>query len=117
MESNNIAKSIGKKIKIARLKKELTQEELAEICEVSTNHICSIENGASNCSFNLMIKICKTLHITPNYLLLDFIKESNNSDKLIDSELLLTYMKLKPKYRSFINDIIKKIYNIQNSKN
>ncbi|MGN8631775.1 helix-turn-helix domain-containing protein [Blautia sp. HCP3S3_G3] len=44
---------LGKRVKIARKAKRLTQEELASLCDCTPTHICNIENGkigiVSNC--------------------------------------------------------------------
>ena len=40
---NEIAKIIGKHIKVARLNKRLSQEQLAEKCDVSTKYISALE--------------------------------------------------------------------------
>ena len=113
MKSEEITNSIGKKIQSARLIKNLTQEQLAEKCNSSTNHISAIENGHSNCSFSLMISICNNLDITPNYLFEDFIKSKNDSINYINNDILTTYLKLKPKSKEFIDDAIVKVYSIQ----
>lgn len=104
---------IGKKIQTARLNKGLTQEQLSEKCNVSTNHISSIENGHSNCSFPLMILICNNLDITPNYIFSDFIFSKNDTIESIDKDVLLTYLKLKPQGKKFIDNAIMQIYDIQ----
>ena len=36
---------LGKRVKIARKEKRLTQEELAGLCNCTPTHICNIENG------------------------------------------------------------------------
>ena len=55
MKSDKISIIVGKRIQSARLSKGLTQEQLAEKCNVSTNHISSIETGNSSFSFPLLI--------------------------------------------------------------
>lgn len=40
---NEVAKTIGKHIKVARLNKGLSQEQLAEKCDVSTKYISALE--------------------------------------------------------------------------
>ena len=42
---SELRKSIGKKIKIARLKAEYTQEQLAEKLSLSTRYISQLERG------------------------------------------------------------------------
>ena len=113
MISDKISVTIGKKIQTARLIKGLTQEQLAEKCNVSTNHISSVETGHSNCSFSLMILICNVLDITPNYIFSNFISNKNDDIEAIDKDVLLTYLKLKPQGKKFIDNAITQLYDIQ----
>ncbi len=54
MDKEKILKQFGKNVKIERIKKDLTQEQLAEIMGVSQNYIANIERGKANMS---LIKI------------------------------------------------------------
>lgn len=56
------------KIKIARVEKDLTQEELADIVGVTRQTIGLIESGKYNPSLNLCIDIAKALDKTLNDL-------------------------------------------------
>ena len=47
-------KAIGKRIKIARIKADLTQEALAEKASLSTTHMSNIETGNSKLSLPAM---------------------------------------------------------------
>jgi putative transcriptional regulator len=49
------------KMKIARVSKDLNQQQLAEICEVTRQTIGMIEAGKFNPSLALCIKIAKAL--------------------------------------------------------
>ncbi len=49
------------KLKSARAAKDLSQEELARLCNVSRQTISAIEKGDYNPSINLCITICKVL--------------------------------------------------------
>ena len=113
MKSDKISIIVGKRIQSARLSKGLTQEQLAEKCNVSTNHISSIETGNSSFSFPLLISLCNGLDITPNYIFADFFSSSNDSLTLIDKDVLLTYMKLNDESKKFVNSVITQIYKIQ----
>jgi putative transcriptional regulator len=53
-------------MKIARIEKDLSQEQLAEIVGVSRQTIGLIEAGNYNPSINLCISICKALDKTLN---------------------------------------------------
>ncbi|MBO8156387.1 MAG: helix-turn-helix transcriptional regulator [Bacillaceae bacterium] len=54
----------NKKIKIARIEKDMTQEELANIVGVTRQTIGLIEAGKYNPSLKLCIAICKALNKT-----------------------------------------------------
>ena len=64
-------KAIGKRIKIARIKADLTQEKLSEIVGVSPTHLSNIETGTTRVSLNTIINIANALHITSDDLLCD----------------------------------------------
>jgi len=52
------------KLKSARAAKDLSQDELAKLCNVSRQTISSIEKGDYNPTINLCITICKVLDKT-----------------------------------------------------
>lgn len=52
------------KMKAGRALKDYSQQQLADICEVSRQTIILIEKGEYNPSINLCIKICKALDMT-----------------------------------------------------
>jgi putative transcriptional regulator len=56
------------KLKIARIEKGLSQEELADLCEVTRQTIGLIEKGKYNPTLNLCIKIAQVLGKTLNDL-------------------------------------------------
>ena len=59
------------KMKAARAAKDLSQEQLAKICDVSRQTINAIEKGDYNPTINLCIAICKALDMTLNDLFWD----------------------------------------------
>lgn len=52
------------KMKAARAALDLSQDDLAKMCDVSRQTISSIEKGDYNPTVNLCIKICKALNKT-----------------------------------------------------
>ena len=52
------------KLKSARAAKDLSQQQLADLCGVSRQTINAIEKGDYNPSINLCIQICKALDRT-----------------------------------------------------
>ena len=66
-------KAIGKRIKIARIKADLTQERLAERINISPTHLSIIETGTTRVSLSTMISIANALSVTSDDLLCDSI--------------------------------------------
>ena len=58
---------LGKRVKIARKEKQLTQEELADLCDCTPTHICNIENGKIGISLDLLFKISILLEKSMDY--------------------------------------------------
>lgn len=66
-------KAIGKRIKIARIQKDLTQEQLAEFVELSPTHMSNIETGSTRVSLTSIVRIANALSVTVDMLLCDSI--------------------------------------------
>ena len=64
-------KAIGKRIKIARIKADLTQEMLAEKIELSPTHLSNIETGTTRVSLTTIVSIANGLGITVDDILYD----------------------------------------------
>lgn len=52
-------RAIGKRIKIERIKADLTQEKLAEMVGKSPTHMSNVETGTTRVSLTLMVAIGK----------------------------------------------------------
>lgn len=63
-------KLIGKRIKHRREVSGLSQEQLAEKLNLSTNHISSMEYGKSLLTTKCLLALCDILGGTPDYYLL-----------------------------------------------
>lgn len=61
----------NKKLKLARVEKDLSQQELADLCDVTRQTIGLIEKGKYNPSINLCIKIARVLDKTLNDIFWD----------------------------------------------
>ena len=55
-------KFIGKNIARIRKEKNLSQEDLAGLCEIDRSYLSEIENGHKNMSVMILIKIAKALN-------------------------------------------------------
>lgn len=80
--------SIGKNIKIYRMKKNLKQEELAELMDLSVNYISMLERGDKLPSIETLIKLVNILDVSADVLLSGVtksgykVKESMLQDRL-----------------------------------
>jgi len=64
-------KALGQRIRQARLKMDITQEKLGELCALSTAHIGHIERGTRIASLQTMFTIATALEVSMDYLLFD----------------------------------------------
>lgn len=78
-------KLIGLNIKSCRNRMKLTQAQLAENINISTNHISHIENGTSKMSIDTLIDICNALNASPNEILWGTYKNPNNNISTSDN--------------------------------
>ena len=61
--------NIGLRIKQARKSAGLTQEQLAEKIDVSTQYISDLERGVVGTSIPTLIKICDSLAVSADFIL------------------------------------------------
>jgi len=66
-------KAIGKRIKIARIKADLTQDKLSEKVGISPTHLSNIETGTTRVSLTAIVKLANALNITADDILCDSI--------------------------------------------
>ncbi|MEZ2322813.1 MULTISPECIES: helix-turn-helix domain-containing protein [Bacillus cereus group] len=59
-----ITKKLGKRIRLLRKDKKLSQERLGELSNMHTNHIGAIERGEKNVSIKSLHKITNGLEVT-----------------------------------------------------
>ncbi len=59
----NVSKKIGKRIKLERVKRDWTQERLAEEADLNKNSIGSIERGDSSPSIDTLAKIAEAFGV------------------------------------------------------
>jgi len=76
-------KILGKRIKKERLKRDLTQVELAEEVNVSESHISLIERGYRVPRVDTLLKMAQRLGVSVDYLLDNYVESSDDLDKYI----------------------------------
>ena len=71
--------AIGSKIKEARERAHLTQEELAEIIDISPTHMSVIERGVKTPKLDTFVRIANALGVSTDALLQDVVVPANES--------------------------------------
>ena len=61
-------------IRVARTRKQITQETLAELSDISVKHITKIENAQVTTSIYFIYKIAKVLDVTIDELVTEYKK-------------------------------------------
>ena len=69
MDKQTLLKKFGKNVKIARIKKDLTQEQLSEILDINQNYIACIECGRQNMSLGKILGLANALQVDIETLL------------------------------------------------
>lgn len=79
---------IGTRIKTARIKADLSQEQLAVLVGMSTSHLSNIENGTTRISLTTLVNLANALSVTPDALLCDSVIHAKTQFEQDIQELL-----------------------------
>ena len=74
------AKLIGKRIKAVRKQRGLTQEQLSQMVDLSTNYLSNIETGFRTPKLETLIQIMNALKCDANALLADVVDASTTEE-------------------------------------
>lgn len=83
----HVGEKLGQTIKTIRKRNSLSQQELAELAEISYKYLGEIERGQVNLSVEILIKISNALHIEPAEVL---AMESADNTDLLRAKFLLS---------------------------
>jgi len=97
---------IGKRIKTARRKKGLTQENLVEQMGVSIAYLSKVETGRIHINLERLSQICNILDVTEGEILNGV---SNSSSKYLNNEFNELLQTCSSKKQKLIYDIAKVI--------
>lgn len=75
--------AIGENIRTARKKRFLTQENLAEMCNISPVFVSQIENGMRKPSLETVYNISVALNVTVDELLYQGVSTVNDTERFI----------------------------------
>ena len=101
-------KAIGQRIKKAREKKQLTQEQLSELVDLSPMHVSVIERGVKPPKLETFVALANALEVSADELLQDTVDhamESNSSEitTLIQSLPRQDQQKLLSAIRAYVD--------------
>lgn len=96
--------AIGARIKAARERAGLTQEDLAAELDMSPTHISVLERGRKAPKLETLVNIANTLHVSTDMLLQDVVVCAADG---LASELSVAITKLKPKEQERIINAIR----------
>lgn len=99
-------KLIGSRIKVARKRKDMTQEMLAERLDVSVGYVSQVERGITKISLDLLASISDILECD----IAELVRASSTtSENYLSREITQNYDKLSNKERKLVDGIIKLI--------
>ena len=78
---------VGQKIKNKHKQCGLTQEQLAEKCDISVSYIAHIERGTKSLSLETAVKVSNVLDVSIDYLILDELDSDNRIFSALETEI------------------------------
>lgn len=102
--------SFGSRIKNARENKNLSQQQLADLLDVTDGTISNYEKGVAYPRWEAIKKICSILNVDPNYLFWDDLSVSIK-DKIIKQNNLSKYHLLTDSGRKKVDEYIEDLLN------
>lgn len=75
--------TLGNRIKLRRKELGITQLKLAELLNISNNHMSAIENGHDKTTLEKLIEICEILETTPDFLILGITHSINIPQNIV----------------------------------
>lgn len=101
---------IGKRIKEARIKKNLNQEDLAKLIGVTAAAVGNYENNISHPKESVLYKLFDALDVDPNFLFQDEVPIKDISLSFEEKSIIYDYRELnsdgKQKAEAYIKDLL-----------
>lgn len=104
----NLKQELGEKIKRIRKQRGLTQEQLAEMIDISSRNLCNIELGINFPKAETLEKILKTLNVSTQQLFAN--NHIKTQEELIESiEQIIERIKHNPQMLELTYKILQSI--------
>ena len=110
----NINKHIAKIFKEYRIKNNYTQEQVAELSNLSAKYISQLERCISGGTLEAVLKLCNVYKVSRNTILKPFL---NNKILNTNNDITEKYDKLSLKDKETINILIEHLLKNRNRRN
>lgn len=102
--------SVGSQIKKARLSRNLTQKELADLVGVTKNAITNYERDYSSPKESVLYQLIRALHVDANFIFSDYLPGSPPAPLLTEdeSELLRLFREADPMAQEMALDLLRR---------
>ena len=84
LDKNYVLKILAENIRIERARKKISQEHLAEMSDITPQHLYRIENEGKKPSFDVLYKLIRELSISADSI---FYPEKPSKDSEVDNLL------------------------------
>ncbi|MDD6712218.1 helix-turn-helix transcriptional regulator [Sharpea azabuensis] len=96
---------LGARIKELRIEKGLTQQQVADVLDVTPGYISNVENNRTAMSIHCLANYAKLIGITVDYLI--GAQEEGYSSHALDAELVNEINKLSDDYKNKLLKVLK----------
>lgn len=98
-------KQFGLCVRRYRKQKKMSQEKLAELCDLHPVYIGQLERGEKNASLESIMHICKGLDISPSFLFEELERSANDTPAQKAYEL---FMELPQEKQEILLELLRK---------
>ncbi len=99
----------GQRVRHYRKNKKLSQEQLAELCDLHPTYIGQLERGEKNASLETIMRVCEGLEISPEVLFENIVPRAGASAA---QEIYNIAAALPMEKQKALLDIVEKIHDI-----
>ena len=104
-DANFNYKKFGQGVRYFRVKNNLTQLTLAELADMSSQHLINIETGHAHPSATAVINLCNGLNVSIN----DCLADDHESGKLLYRQFRAQITHLNDKEKVFLRDTVQNL--------
>lgn len=102
---NKYQELLGSRIREARMLQKLTQQELAEMVNISKRYLSDLENGRVNPSFDVLCAITRQLNISLDAIVYDDFRDLDRRMR----EITIAVSKYDQRYHNYFLNMLEAI--------